>query len=126
MLSTGISRNRRSCRTHSQVKGSIAPLILWRGGAQTLSCSKGFAKGTEGAGRRLDVDSYNALASTGEVLLEGNLGLRDSGESEISFARELPTGWRALDREAVGGPAPIRTIPAMAAWHALANKIPIL
>ena len=71
---------------------------------QTLSCSKGSViKASEAAGRRLDVDGYNALwpAVAGRVRLEGNRGLRADGESEISFARELPEGWHAMDREMV-------------------------
>ena len=77
---------------------------------QTLSCSKGAViKEVEATGRRLDVEYYNGLAVTGEVLLDGNLGLREDGESEICFARELPEGWHALDREAVcAAPAPHR------------------
>ncbi len=71
---------------------------------QTLSCSKGAViKALEAAGRRLDVDGYNALgpAVAGRVRVEGNRGLRANGESEISFARELPEGWHAMDREMV-------------------------
>ena len=77
---------------------------LGGGAMQTLSCSNGSViKAVEAAGRRLDVDSYNALgpAVAGSVRVEGNRGLRANGESEISFARELPGGWHALDRDAV-------------------------
>jgi hypothetical protein len=71
---------------------------------QTLSCSKGSViKALEAGGRRLDVDGYNALgpAVAGHVRIEGNKGLRADGESEISFARELPEGWNSMDREMV-------------------------
>jgi hypothetical protein len=55
----------------------------------------------EVSGRQMDVEYYNGLSVTSEILLAGNLSLRDNGDSEICFAKELPHGWHTLGREAV-------------------------